>query len=459
MSGIETLILGGILHNIDYQTKVLPYVKAEYFTETNTEKVFELIKKYNDEYSKLPTLESLEIELENKNGLTEKQYQESKVLIQQLYSEKFTTGIKNQDLDWMINTSGNYIVDRACELAVYESHSIISGENTKVKREAIPEILNTALSISFNTDVGHSYLDDLDKRFEFYHSKVQRIPFYLSMLDFITKGGCPRKTLTVPVAPTGVGKSVFMTNWAADLILNGYNVLYVTLEMAEERIAERVDAKLLNVTMDELQNMPRESFMNKFKVLKRKTLGKLFVKEYQPGVCNANHIRHLMKELKAKKNFTPDVVMVDYLNLASSYRVGLNVGGYAYIKAVTEELRGLAMQNNIAVIAPTQTNRTGQNATDFELNEVGECIDINSKLITKKGEVAIKDINVGDTILGSNGWVTVLIKHHSKIKKTYKIKTKSGKEIICSADHQFPTNNGRKSINDGLCVGDRFNTL
>lgn len=372
MSGIETLIIGGLLHLPEYQGKVLPYIKHEYFTEKSTEEVFKLIQEYNNTYNKLPTLETLEIELDNKIGLTEKQYQESKELISKLYSEKFINGIKAQDSDWILNTSENYIVDRACELAVYESHSIISGENKKLKRDAIPEILNSALSISFDTEIGHSYLDDIEKRYEFYHSKVQRIPFYLSMLDFITKGGCPRKTLTVPVAPTGVGKSVFMTNWAAELIQNGYNVLYVTLEMAEERIAERIDAKLLNVTMDELQTMSKEAFMNKFKVLKRKTLGKIFVKEFQPGVCNANHIRHLMKELKTKKNFTPDVIMVDYLNLASSYRVGLNVGGYAYIKAVTEELRGLAMQNNVAVISPTQTNRSGQNATDFELNEVGE---------------------------------------------------------------------------------------
>lgn len=459
MSGIETLIIGGLLHLPEYQGKVLPYIKHEYFTEKSTEEVFKLIQEYNNTYNKLPTLETLEIELDNKIGLTEKQYQESKELISKLYSEKFINGIKAQDSDWILNTSENYIVDRACELAVYESHSIISGENKKLKRDAIPEILNSALSISFDTEIGHSYLDDIEKRYEFYHSKVQRIPFYLSMLDFITKGGCPRKTLTVPVAPTGVGKSVFMTNWAAELIQNGYNVLYVTLEMAEERIAERIDAKLLNVTMDELQTMSKEAFMNKFKVLKRKTLGKIFVKEFQPGVCNANHIRHLMKELKTKKNFTPDVIMIDYLNLASSYRVGLNVGGYAYIKAVTEELRGLAMQNNVAVISPTQTNRSGQNATDFELNEVGECIDINSKLITKKGEIAIKDIEVGDLVLGSNGWVTVLIKHHIKKKKVFKIKTKSGKEIICSAEHQFPTSNGRKSISEGLAIGDKLNTL
>ncbi len=372
MSGVETLILGGILHIPDYQTKVLPYVKSDYFTEKNTEEVFKLIHEYNNTYNKLPTLESLEIELENKIGLTEKQFQESKELIEKVYSDKFVTGIKSQDLTWMLTTSENYISDRACELAVYQSHSIISGENTKLKRDAIPEILNSALAISFDTDIGHSYLDDIEKRFEFYHSKTQRIPFYLSMLDFITKGGCPKKSLVVPVAPTGVGKSVFMTNWAAELISNGYNVLYVTLEMAEERIAERIDAKLLNVTMDELSSMTKEAYMNKFTVLKRKTLGKIFVKEFQPGVCNANHIRHLMKELKTKKNFTPDIVMVDYLNLASSYRVAMSVGSYAYIKSVTEELRGLAMQNNIVVISPTQTNRSGQNATDFELNEVSE---------------------------------------------------------------------------------------
>lgn len=442
MSGIETLIIGGLLHLPEYQGKVLPYIKHEYFTEKSTEEVFKLIQEYNNTYNKLPTLETLEIELDNKIGLTEKQYQESKELISKLYSEKFINGIKAQDSDWILNTSENYIVDRACELAVYESHSIISGENKKLKRDAIPEILNSALSISFDTEIGHSYLDDIEKRYEFYHSKVQRIPFYLSMLDFITKGGCPRKTLTVPVAPTGVGKSVFMTNWAAELIQNGYNVLYVTLEMAEERIAERIDAKLLNVTMDELQTMSKEAFMNKFKVLKRKTLGKIFVKEFQPGVCNANHIRHLMKELKTKKNFTPDVIMIDYLNLASSYRVGLNVGGYAYIKAVTEELRGLAMQNNVAVISPTQTNR---------------CLTLDT-IVTEKtiGNIPISNVKNGMKLLSDTGYNEVLEVYPVIKQKVYKIITESGKVIKCSSKHLFPTVDGLKSIENGLVVGDEL---
>ena len=229
--------------------------------------------------------------------------------------------------------------------------------------------------------------------------------------------------------------------------------------MAEERIAERIDAKLLNVTMDELSSMTKEAYMNKFTVLKRKTLGKIFVKEFQPGVCNANHIRHLMKELKTKKNFTPDIVMVDYLNLASSYRVAMSVGSYAYIKSVTEELRGLAMQNNIVVISPTQTNRSGQNATDFELNEVSECVDPEGMLITKTGPKMLKDIEVGEQIMGSRGWVTVMIKHHPKVKKSYRITTKSGKTILCSTEHQFPTNKGRLCINDGLGVGHMVKSL
>lgn len=444
MSGVETLIIGGILHLPEYQGKVLPYVKSDYFTEKSSEEVFKLISEYNNNYNKLPTLESLEIELEKKVGLTEKQYQESKELIQKVFSEKFITGIKAQDQDWMLNTSENYIVDRACELAVYESHSIISGENKKLKRDAIPEILNNALSISFDTEIGHSYLDDIEKRYEFYHSKVQRIPFYLSMLDFITKGGCPRKTLTVPVAPTGVGKSVFMTNWAAELIQNGYNVLYITLEMAEERIAERIDAKLLNVTMDELTSMSKEAFMNKFKVLKRKTLGRIYVKEYQPGVCNANHIRHLLKELQTKKSFKPDVIMIDYLNLASSYRVGLNVGGYAYIKAVTEELRGLAMQNDVAVISPTQTNRC------LTLDTI-----VNEKTL---GSLKLEDVKIGMFLETDKGYNEVLEVYPKTKQKVYKITTANGFQVRCSSKHLFPTTKGLLSIEDGLAPNQLINT-
>ena len=456
---IETLIISGILHVPDYQTKVFPYIKADIFEEQSVSTLFNLTKSYYDQYSKLPTQDSLSIELDNTTGLSELVFQETKKLIAKVHTDSVVTGTKGQDLDWMVDTTEKYVINRSCYLAVLDAHAIVTGENKNVKIDAIPDLLKEAVNISFDTEIGHDYMEDFEKRYDFYHNVLQRIPFSLSMLNHITKGGVPRKTLTVPVAPTGVGKSVFMTDWSAYLLEAGYNVLYITLEMAEERIAERIDAKLMNVTVDDLQTLPREIFCNKINTLKKKPLGKIIIKEYATGTFNSNHLRHVIQELKIKKGIVPDVIMVDYLNLVGSYRVTMGGGSYGYIKAVSEELRGVAMQFNCALVAPTQTSRAGQNATDFELNEVSECVDPTGILITKTGPKMLKDIEVGEQIMGSRGWVTVMIKHHPKVKKAYKITTKSGKTILCSAEHQFPTNKGRLSIYDGLEAGHMVKTL
>lgn len=371
-SGLETLIISGILHVPDYQVKVFPYIKKDIFAEQDAATIFDLSKKYFDKYNKIPTHDALDIELQNTKGLSEKTFQDTKKLIDKVYSDPVVKGVKNQDLSWMINTTENYVVNRACQNAVYEAHAIVTGENKKIKREAIPDILKEAISISFDTDIGHDYIDDSMKRYDFYHNVQSRIPFPLTMLNHVTKGGCPRKSMVVPVAPTGVGKSLFLTDWSAYLLSEGYNVLYITLEMAEERIAERIDAKLMNVTIDDLYNLPRSMFENKINVLKKKKLGKIIIKEYPTGSFNANHLQHLLQELSSKKGFKPDVIMVDYLNLVASYRIGMSSGSYGYIKAVAEELRSVAMQQNCIICAPTQTNRNGQNSTDFELNEVSE---------------------------------------------------------------------------------------
>ncbi len=458
-NSIETLIISGILHVPDYQTKVFPYIKADIFEEQSVSTLFNLTKSYYDQYSKLPTQDSLSIELDNTTGLSELVFQETKKLIAKVHTDSVVTGTKGQDLDWMVDTTEKYVINRSCYLAVLDAHAIVTGENKNVKIDAIPDLLKEAVNISFDTEIGHDYMEDFEKRYDFYHNVLQRIPFSLSMLNHITKGGVPRKTLTVPVAPTGVGKSVFMTDWSAYLLEAGYNVLYITLEMAEERIAERIDAKLMNVTVDDLQTLPREIFCNKINTLKKKPLGKIIIKEYATGTFNSNHLRHVIQELKIKKGIVPDVIMVDYLNLVGSYRVTMGGGSYGYIKAVSEELRGVAMQFNCALVAPTQTSRAGQNATDFELNEVSECVDPTGILITKTGPKMLKDIEVGEQIMGSRGWVTVMIKHHPKVKKAYKITTKSGKTILCSAEHQFPTNKGRLSIYDGLEAGHMVKTL
>lgn len=371
-SGTETLILSGIFHIPDYQIKVLPYIKPDIFENNDAITLFKLSKEFFDKYNKIPTKEALEIELEKSSGISEIVFQDTKKLLDKVFSDQVETGVKKQNLDWLINTTEKYVVNRSCELAVLDAYSIVSGENKKLTLEAIPDLLKEAVSISFDTDIGHDYMDDWDKRYEFYHDIQTRIPFSLTMLNHITKGGVPRKSLIVPVAPTGVGKSLFLTDWSSYLLTEGYNVLYVTLEMAEERIAERMDAKLMNLNIDELATVSKDTFKNKLNSLKTKQMGKIIVKEYPTGTFNSNHLRHLLQELAVKKKFKPDVIMVDYLNLVASYRVPMGTGSYGYTKAVAEELRSVAMQFNCVICAPTQTNRNGQNASDFELNEVSD---------------------------------------------------------------------------------------
>lgn len=373
-SGTETLILSGIIHIPDYQVKVLPYIKPDVFESNDAATLFKLSKDFYDKYNKVPTKEVLEIELEKTIGLPEVTFQETKKLIEKVFTDQVQTGIKKQNIEWLVNTTEKYVVTRACELAVLDAYSIVSGENKKATLESIPELLKEAVSISFDTDIGHDYMEDWDKRYEFYHDVQTRIPFSLTMLNHVTKGGVPRKSLIVPVAPTGVGKSLFLTDWASYLLTEGYNVLYVTLEMAEERIAERMDAKLMGIDISDLQTINKEHFNGKINNLKSKQLGKIIVKEYPTGTFNSNHLRHLLQELSVKKKFKPDVIMVDYLNLVASYRIAMggSGGSYGYTKAVAEELRSVAMQFNCVVCAPTQTNRQGQNSSDFELNEVSD---------------------------------------------------------------------------------------
>lgn len=393
-SGLETLIISGIFHVQDYQVKVLPYIKKEIFEGQDAATLFEITRTYFDKYNKAPTKDILEIELEKRNGIPESTFQAAKKMLDKVYTEQVIKGIKQQNIEWMLNTTEKYVVDRSCFNAVVSAYDVVTGENKKISRDSIPDLLKEALSISFDTNIGHDYIDDFESRYDFYHNVQQRIPFALSMLNHVTKGGVPRKTLVTPVAPTGVGKSMFLTDWAAYLLTEGYNVLYVTLEMAEERIAERMDAKLMNVTIDDLYTLPKDIFSNKINTLKKKPLGKIVVKEYPTGTFNSNHLRHLLHELSAKKGFKPDVIMVDYLNLVSSYRVTMGGGSYGYVKAVAEELRSVGMEFNCVVVAPTQTNRQGQNATDFELNEVSDSHGVSMTADLMFGFISTPDLEV-----------------------------------------------------------------
>lgn len=371
---VEQMMLGGLVHQTEYSNKVYPHLQDVHFEDETFQAIFRVMKSYRDKYNSFPSKEATKIELESLTGLKEGVYQTSSEFLDKLYGDKMADGITKQSLDWLLDRTKRHVLDRSCYVALMKSLSIIDGEDKKTTREAIPEIFKEAISVNFDEEIGHDYLDDAAERFEFYHKKEKRIPFSLGTLNAKMGGGPPLKALVVPVAPTGVGKSLFLTNEAAHWLTQGTNVLYVTLEMAEERIAERIDAKLMDLTIDELRSCPKPVFESKIAKIRNMTaqLGKIVIKEYPPGTFNANHLRFLLTELKQKKNFSPDVICVDYLNLMSSYRIKDASNMYSNIKAIAEELRGVAMERNALVISPTQSNRSAQGASDFDLNEVSE---------------------------------------------------------------------------------------
>lgn len=393
---LEKVIIASTLHLPEFRGKVLPFLDPALFTDNAIVTSIEIMMKYNESYGDMPNETAFGIELENRNGLSEGTYQATKKLITTVFSDDLRNAIGKLEMPWLLDKTEKHLKTQSCHNAVMESISILDGENKKFTPDAIPEILKKALAISFDTNIGHDYLEDFEARFKFYHNLEKRIPFRLQGINFNTEGGVPRKTLVVPVAPTGVGKSMFMTDEAAFFIQNGIDVLYVTLEMAEERIAERVDACLMDFTMADLKTCPKNTFDSKIAQIKRTSTGRLKIKEYPPGTFNANHLRFLLQELKSKSGFVPDVIMVDYLNLMASYRMKDASNSYAYIKAVAEELRGVAMESDSLVMAPTQTNRSGQNATDFELNEVSESHGISMTADVMFGFISTPDLEALD---------------------------------------------------------------
>ena len=373
---LEKIILSAMLTQRDFSRKVLPYAQPIFFSTTEAATLTDIIKKYNEDYKGIPTKEQIEVELENKKGVSTDVYTNTKTLISQLYRDNIVESVKSLDADWLLDRTEAHFKQQSCHIAVLNSISILEGEDKKNTPESIPKILEEALSISFDTDVGHDYIEDAEERFEYYHSSDIKIPFHLNALNKVTNGGAVKKAMIVPVAPTGVGKSFFMTAWSAWLIRQGYNVLYVTLEMAEEKIAERVDACLMDITLNDLSTCPKETFLSKIKKLQTDTLGTLKIKEYPSNNFTAQTLRMLMDELKRKQGFTPDVIMIDYLNLVTSYRVAKSNDTYTSVKFAAEELRSIAMEMNTLIVAPTQTNREGVGAADYTLTEISESMGI-----------------------------------------------------------------------------------
>jgi len=365
---IERAILRNLLTNEDYMRKVLPFIQPEYFQETDRI-IFQETKNFITKYNKAPTFEMFKIELDDAEHVTDQQYSSTLEELPQLYSSEET------DQEWLMETTERWCQDRALFNAVMESLTIIDGKHKELTKNALPELLSTALSVSFDTNIGHDFIEAADDRYEYYHREEERIPFDIEILNIITGGGLPRKTLNVILAGTNVGKSMAMCHFASSNLVRGLNVLYITAEMAEEKIAERIDANLLDVDIPQIKHMSKEMFTSKVSDLKRKTSGKLIIKEYPTGQANAGHFRALLKELKLKKNFTPDIIYIDYLNICASSRMkgaAAASNSYGYIKAVAEELRGLAVENNLPIVTATQTNRSGFSNSDVGLEDTSE---------------------------------------------------------------------------------------
>ena len=364
---IERTALTQLVTNEQFARKVLPFLKEDYFADKTERTIFEEITKFVDKYNKIPTQTSLEIEVSGRKDLNEEEFKKVVAVIKTL---EFT----DVDFDWLVNTTEQFCKDKAVYNAIVEGISIIDGKDKLRGPDAIPQLLTEALSVGFDSRIGHDYLFDYDERYDYYHTVEEKIPFDLEFFNKITKGGLPPKTLNIALAGTGVGKSLFMCHVAANCLSQGKYVLYITLEMAEERIAERIDANLMNITIDDLHELPKQMFEDKIAKIIKSTAGKLIVKEYPTASAHTAHFRGLIKELAIKKSFKPDILFVDYLNICSSSRFkgATNVNSYMYIKSIAEELRGLAVETNIPIMSATQTTRSGFVSTDVGLEDTSE---------------------------------------------------------------------------------------
>jgi replicative DNA helicase len=367
---LETIILKNLIHSEEYTRKILPFLNQEYFTENKEKKLFKFISEFVNKFKTLPTHESLVIEVMESKNNSEIEVKNIVSLLEEINESKK----EPTEINWLIEQTEKFCQDRAIYNAIMESVSILDNKTSTKNKGEIPKLLSDALGVSFDSHIGHDYINDSDSRFEFYHRKETKVPFDIELLNQITKGGLPNKTLSICLAGTGVGKSMFMCHVAASCLSKGYNVLYITLEMAEERIAERIDANLLNVNLNELQSMTKSDYDRKFEVLRSKTHGKLIIKEYPTASANSLHFRSLLNELHLKKNFQPQIIFIDYLNICSSARIkpGSNVNSYSYIKAIAEELRGLAVEFNLPIVSATQTTRSGFTNSDPGLEDTSE---------------------------------------------------------------------------------------
>lgn len=368
---MEQLILANLLFNDEYLRKVLPFIKKEYFSDEIEKAFFSEISKFVEEYNIAPTSDAVLLLLNENKTLTEEAINKSHQMMKNLVDDFKATA----SLDWLVNKTEKFCQEKAVYNAVVESICILDdGEKSKLDKGAIPKLLSDALAVSFDNSIGHDYLDNSEQRYDFYHTKEVKVPFDLEFFNKITKDGLSQKTLNIILAGTGVGKSLFMCHMAASCISLGYNVLYITLEMAEERIAERIDANLLNMTLDDLQEIPKDLYLKKIDKLKNNTVGKLIIKEYPTSSASVTHFRSLLNDLQLKRNFAPNIIFVDYLNICTSSRLkqGSNVNSYTYVKSIAEEMRGLAVEYSVPIVSATQTTRSGYANSDPGLEDTSE---------------------------------------------------------------------------------------
>ena len=398
MERIERTALRNLIHNEDYSRKVLPFIKEDYFSDRLERLLFKEIYKFITKFNALPTKEALSIEINDSKDITEDEYKKITDIIATLNPEKI-------NLEWLVETTEKFCKDRAIHNAILGGIQIIDGKDKKHTPEYLPEMLSDALSVSFDQKVGHDYLLETKERFDFYKKKEERLELDLEFFNKITRGGIPSKTLNICLAGTGVGKTMFMTHLASSVLLQNKNVLYITLEMAEERIAERIDANLLNVGMSDLEELPYQMYETKINKLQSKTTGALIIKEYPTAAASVSHFKNLISELALKKSFKPDILFVDYLNICASarFKAGANVNSYTYIKAIAEELRGLAVENDIPVFSATQTTRGGYVSSDVGLEDTSESFGlpatadfmfalISSEELEEKNQIMVKQL-------------------------------------------------------------------
>lgn len=398
---LEQSILKNLVYNEDYLRKVLPFLKDEYFSDRTEKTIFNEITSFTETYNTPPTIEALSIAVKEKNNLSDDEVKGCETYLQEI--EKYSK--EKTEVQWLVDKTEKFCQEKAVYNAVLGAISILDGKDKGKDKGAIPSILSDALAVSFDTTVGHDYLENSDARFEFYHRKEERIPFDLEFFNKITKGGLPTKTLNIALAGTGVGKSLFMCHMAAGAMSQGKNALYITLEMAEEKIAERIDANLLNVTLDDLIDLPKEMYDKKVAKVREKTTGKLIIKEYPTASASVTHFRTLLNELNLKKSFVPDIIFVDYLNICCSSRIkaGANINSYTYVKSIAEELRGLAVEYNVPIVSATQTTRSGFNSSDPGLEDTSESFGlpatadfmfalISSEELEELGQIMVKQL-------------------------------------------------------------------